>query len=165
MENYGIESANINLKWIENIYDNIKKIEEYERLAREGCSSILEYVQYPVRNRNVFLCDIQYKNLRMLLNEFILIIPDIVPVIGDVESQKFMDVLNRIKDVIDKRELFIEEYKSNVTKTIDDAKMTMLFSKSLDALSTCRIELIKLVKHILYMEESNHGRSRSKGTK
>lgn len=151
---FGIESSNINVKWIENIYENIKKIEEYERLAREGCSSILEYVQYPITNRNLLLAEIQYKNIRLLLNEFILVIPDIVPVIGEESSKSFLDTLDRISNIINNKESLVEQVRSDVNNNIRDAKMTPMFFKTLKVLSDCRIELIKMLKHILYVQEA-----------
>lgn len=149
-----VESININAKWIDNIYENVKKIEEFERLAREGCTSVLEYVQYPIANRDLFLAEIQYKNLKLLLNELFLVIPDIVPVIGETKSDEFMVTLNRIAKVIEHKENMIEISRDDVNRTIKDAKMTELFVKSLNVLHECREELILMIKHILYMEET-----------
>lgn len=157
---FAIDTANINSKWIENIYENIKKIEEFERLAREGCSSIIEYAQIPPTDRSTFLVEVQYKNLKLLLNEFILVIPDITPVIGEVESTKFMGVLDRLSKVIEYKNNLIKYYKSDVLNKIIDAKLTETFYNILKILHDLRVELILLLKHILYREESKVGRQR-----
>lgn len=156
---FEVESANINIKWIENIFDNIKKIEEFERLAREGCASILEYIQLPIKDREIYLVEIQYKNLKLLLNEFILIVPDIVLIVGEEKSKEFLGSVKRIGNVINKKENIVHTSRSDVSNTITSAKLTPLFDKSLNILSQLRMELIIELKNILFMEQSRGGQS------
>lgn len=157
---FGVDAANINSKWIENIYENIKKIEEFERLAREGCTSIFDYVQIPMNDRNMFLVEIQYKNLKLLLNEFILVIPDINPVIGETESGEFMQLLEKLSKVMEDKKNIIRYFRSDVQNKITDAELTDSFYTMLKILHDLRVKLILVLKNILYREESKVGRQR-----
>lgn len=155
---FAIDTANINAKWIENIYENLKKIEEYERLAREGCSSVLDFVQIPSKDRSIFLAETQYKNIRLLLNEFILVIPDVTLVIGEASSNTFMQTLEGLAKVINDKHAMINYIKSDVTNSVRDAKMTHLFSLSLKVLSEIRTQLIKELKNVLFVGDTRNAR-------
>lgn len=145
------DSGNINAKWLENIFENIKKIEEFERLAREGCTDIFNYVTYPIDNRQVFLIDVQYKNIKLLFNEFMLVVPDISPVIGKVKADEFFNQLKFVKHYINRRELFIKDTYSDVQKRLFKSELTELFHKTLTILHELRVDLINLCSNILYV--------------
>lgn len=53
-------------KWLDNLYESLMRLEQYEKLAREGCESLMEYVQNP----NLDLALIQNKNLGLFITEF-----------------------------------------------------------------------------------------------
>ena len=60
---------NISTLWLTNIFNNLKALENIERLAREGCSSITDYIQIPPAHQNIILVEAQYKNLRFFVFE------------------------------------------------------------------------------------------------
>lgn len=152
MDNQTSDTGNINSKWLENIYENLKKIEEFERYAREGCASILEYTSIPFEQRPMQIGDIQYKNFRLLINEFSLVIPDLTPVIEQEEIIKINSRLALIKDHIDKQHLFIVYVKDHNGKIIN-SKTTELFKFTLDYMSTVRSMVISSISHLLFLRE------------
>lgn len=69
--NQGTEK-NITDKWLDNIFESLMRLEGYERMLKEGCESVLEYVQNP----NLNLADIQYKNFSLFMTEVEIILED-----------------------------------------------------------------------------------------
>lgn len=147
--NFGTDSANINERWIMNIFENLKKAEDFERYAREGCKDIIEFVQIPFSQRNIVIGEIQYKNLKLMLNEMLLVLPDIKPVIEDTSELKTK--LDNIANDIENKQRYIE-YVSDVNG-IKDSKMTSLFYKTLNLLSFMRESIIYQLRHILYIKQ------------
>ncbi len=72
MEERQFEATNISDLWLKNIFENVKNLESMERLAREGCVSLLEFAQMDSR----MLPEIQYKNLKMMISEIELLLSE-----------------------------------------------------------------------------------------
>lgn len=151
MDENSIQSSNINSQWLQNIFENLKKIEEFERLAREGCTSILDYLQYPQDIRRVIIADIQYKNLKLIINEMKLVIPDLSPVIAQDKVKELRNKLSDLSKFTNDRRLFVVENYSEVKKVVTDSYMTKNFELVLEGLSLLRQEIIFLIQHILYV--------------
>lgn len=152
MEIGEVQSSNINSLWLQNIYDNIKKIEEFERFAREGCASVVEYLQIPHDQRQQIIADVQYKNLKLLINELKLVIPDITPVVDSTKVDNFIKELDTYRENINQEHLFIRKTYSEVTKKIKQSSVTPLFYQTLENISSLRKELIELLQSILYIK-------------
>lgn len=151
-----IESSNINSKWLENIYDNIKRIEVHERLAREGCIELIEFMQIPKSEREIFIAEAQYKNLRLMLNELLLVVPDVAPVLDENKVKEFYSKLKSIEEVINIKNNFVNYGYSEVTKTLTNANLTKVFYTVLNLLAMYRYELIILLKNVLYINENEY---------
>lgn len=147
-----IQSANINSLWLNNIYENIKNIETYAKFAYNGCKDVMEYLQIPLEIRQKTIADVQYKNLSLMVNELKIVIPDTVPVIGEEKAKEFLNKLNIYSQTLKKRELFIQKV-NDAENNIKYNNVTELFEKTLDDASYLRIELILLLKNILYIPE------------
>ncbi|MCX6748216.1 MAG: hypothetical protein NT076_01280 [Candidatus Pacearchaeota archaeon] len=67
-----VNQKNITDKWLDNVYQSLMKLEDYERLAKEGCSSIVEYVQSISQNKNfqMDMAQLQKKNYDFFITEF-----------------------------------------------------------------------------------------------
>lgn len=83
-DNSGSEKT-ISNQWLENIFSSLMKLETYERLLKEGCSGILEYITNP----NINLADIQYKNYKLFLTEMEIIIENTKHLI---EKEKYLQI-------------------------------------------------------------------------
>ena len=76
---------NITDKWLDNIFECLMRLEQYERLLKEGCESILDYVQNP----NLNLADIQYKNYNLFITEAEILLEDTKHLIA---KDKFLSI-------------------------------------------------------------------------
>lgn len=146
------ESGNINTKWIDNIYENLKNLETFERLSREGCQSILEYLQIPYEDRKIIIADIQFKNLKLMLNELRLLITDASLVIGEEQTEKYKNILIKLDEAFNDRKLFIIERYSAIQDRIVSSDTTAYFKDTLNFLSFIRERLIYLLRNILYVK-------------
>jgi len=145
-------STNINSLWLQNIFENLKNLEVYERLAREGCGNLLEYVQLPIEKRQIFLNDVQYKNLRFILTEMHLLLSDLTPVIEKKSLEKFETNMIKLERIINNRKLFVKEGYSATHGAISNSKLTDMFYHTLDFLCSMRQDIIKEISHILYVK-------------
>lgn len=154
MEN-PIGSGNINERWLNNVYENIKNLENYERLIREGCSSLLDFMQIPLSSRQVIIGATQFKNLKFIITEFRLLLADLSPVLTEkAKIDKFNIILDRIEEAIKNESLFISE-KRNASREIIEIKPTELFYDTIKVLHKLKIELFIEIKSILYIQDNN----------
>lgn len=150
MEDF-VQSANINAKWLENVYENIKNLEKIERLAREGCSSLMEYLNIPANKREIMIGEAQYKNLRFFTSEFILLLSDLTPIITDEKVNNIKYILKNISSSLkNNRNLFIKDIY-NSQRQLTQVKLTPFFDETLETLSTLKVELFMEIKKILYI--------------
>lgn len=154
MEDY-VQSANINEKWLNNIYENIKKLEDYERLVREGCASLLDYMQIPLHRRGVVIGITQFKNLKFMITEFKLLLADLTPVIKDDTAKEFDKVLNNIDKALISERLFLSSiYDAN--RQLMETRPTEFFYQTIDTLHKLKTDLFKEIKQILYIGVQNN---------
>lgn len=59
--------------WLQNIFNSLMRLQSYERMAKEGCEDILEYVQIPPKD----MPKLQYKNYSLFMTEFSILLNDI----------------------------------------------------------------------------------------
>jgi hypothetical protein len=139
---------------LDNVYDNIKLIENYERNAREGCVNLLDYLRIPPTQRSVILGDIMYKNLKFLITEFKLLFTDLAPIINQTKLERFNNYLKEVEKNINNRKLFLQEvYDTN--RRLKDIKVKPFYYSTLEVLSQLKIELFIEIKGILYVSSSN----------
>lgn len=137
-------TSNINEKWLDNIYENIKKIENHERLAREGCESLIEYISLSSKS----LGQVQFKNLSLFVTEFGLLLGDLSPILEDLD--KYKKILTQIKEALKNENLFIVSHY-NTSNQITRTELTPLFMETIEALYNLKVDLFREIKHILYI--------------
>ena len=147
-----VDSGNINALWLENIYENLKNLEKMERIAREGCSSVFEYLQYSPQDRKVMVGDIQYRNLSLMFTEFELLLTDLVPVVNGEKHEFYLRIIKPFQKIIKHRDMFVSERKL-LNGSISATVTTDEFWKVLDVLSDLRRDIIKEISPILYVKE------------
>lgn len=145
-----IQTANINDKWLLNIYENIKNLEDYERLVRDGCKKLLDYLQIPARDRPVVVADTQYKNLQLFVTEFKLLLADLTPVLNPESAKVFDDALDKIDNAVKTRSLFVKDTRDTNNKVIE-VRTTEFFWKTINILHKTKVDLFKQIKNILYI--------------
>jgi len=73
-------------KWLENLFNNLLRLETYEKLAKEGCTSILDYVDLNDKS----LTQIQYKNYTLFLTEIEVVANDCKNLIKEEDYNKIL---------------------------------------------------------------------------
>lgn len=147
------QSANINEKWLNNIYENIKKLEDYERLVREGCLSLLDYVQIPLHSRPVIIGLTQFKNLRFMITEFKLLLADLTPILKPERAKDFDSTLSNIDKALNSERLFLTS-SFDVHRRLIETKPTEFFYLTIDTLHKIKVDLFKEIKNILYISST-----------
>lgn len=99
MEEEVSNQRNINEKWLDNIYEILMKLETYERLAKEGCSTIIEYIQSSMQNANFNLdmAQLQKKNLDFFITEFEVLLNNVKHM---VDKNKFLKMQLKLARLI-----------------------------------------------------------------
>lgn len=147
-----IETTNINIKWLENIYQELRIIQDMERIAREGCKNLMEYFEIPFNMHRIILPDAQYKNMRFMALELDILISNIAPVIKN--EKQYRGTLNAVLKNMNKRELFLKEYKKN--GQIIMIETLPILGQTINYLSGIRTNIIKDIKDILYIKEGEN---------
>ena len=83
-----------------------------QRVASEGANDLMDYMSIPVDKRSIICPDTQYANLRYLVLELDLTITNTSKVLKD-EVDNYRKILDKIIQVIDRRDLFLREVKRN----------------------------------------------------
>ena len=151
------ESININIEWLNNIYDELRTIQDIERLAREGCRNLMEYMQTPINSQRLVLADVQYKNMRFFALELDILIRNLAPVIPE-KVDSYVKRLAPILDNLNKRNLFVEERKMN-NKVVEIYTLSFLH-KTIDFLVSIKSDIIKDIGHILYLKQDEIGKKK-----
>jgi hypothetical protein len=151
--NEDVESGNIHLKWLDNIYEKLHNIENMEVLSREGCESLMEFLEIPYNVREITISQVQYKNIRFMITELKILIDNLSPVLkGKVDD--YHKQLEPIEKNIDDKKLFFKQIKMN--NEVVALELTDIFYKSLAVLTSLKSSIIKEIAPLLYLEEG-HG--------
>lgn len=65
VDNNELQEVNITSLWNKNLYDSLQKLQDFERIIRDGAVSITEYLQLPQER----IPEIQFQHLRMMISE------------------------------------------------------------------------------------------------
>ena len=80
---------NVGTQWLNNLLISIKKLEEQEIRTREGCESLIQYVQ-DINYFNNNLSSIQLKNLSFMIGNIKIILPEAKRFIKEKEYDKLL---------------------------------------------------------------------------
>ena len=151
------ESTNIHLDWLNNIYKQLMRIQEFEKISREGCSSLIEYLQIPFEYQGIMIPDAMYKNMRFFALELDILIDNIIPDLnkedGNNKSDDYYKRLKPVLDNIDKRHLFIRERRIN--NQIIQLILLPFFYTTINHLMEIKSNIIKDIGHILYINNED----------
>lgn len=149
------ESSNINAQWLKNIFENLKNLESLERTAREGCITLLDYLNIPMSEWKIKEGDSMYKNLKFMLTEIKLLITDLTPVLDKEVLESFNTKVESLDRLLKIDKLFVNRVFSLNGSSIIATKVTPYFYETLDAVSILKREIISKIAHILYMKNES----------
>ena len=100
-----LQEVNITDLWNKNLYKSLEKLQDFERIIRDGGVSITEYLQLPSDR----IPEIQFQHLRMMVSEIGILLANARARISKEFFLKAKVQLNQIKKVIDlyPQEIFI----------------------------------------------------------
>lgn len=146
--------TNFNDKWNNNILENIKNIESALRRARNGFEDIEELVQNPVEQWHILIPETMFQNLRYLVNELLLLLDDLIPVIEEKKFKPKVDELSEISEDLTKNgKVGILRYINS--KVNHRTVKTLLLPKYWDILNKIvkiKRDLIIDIKDMLYVK-------------
>jgi hypothetical protein len=148
-----VESDNINSIWLKNVFESLKNLEIMQRNAREGCSSLFEYLQIPMEHRNAILADAQYKNLKFMVTEFSLLLSKLAPILEPDDVEKLDGINQRFLKIIDHKNIFIKELRRN---NFPYSQTTPAFDETLNLISLQVSKIIMKIEHLLYIKNEDN---------
>jgi hypothetical protein len=144
------ETTNIHLDWLKNIYQELRLIQDMERIAREGCRDLMSYFEVPIEMQRIIMPDAQYKNIRFMVLELDILISNLAPVLKDKETE-YKKRLEPVLKTINNRTLFLKEKKQN--NQLVGIDVLPMMNTTIDYLSSIKSSLIKDIGHVLYLPE------------
>ena len=150
------ESTNIHLDWLKNIYSQLKMLQDFERIAREGCRSLMEYLQIPFEYQRVVMPDAQYKNMRFFAMELDILISNLSSAFKEEKEKgdkvkQYKKRLEPILKSIDNRNLFLREKKMN--NQLVAIEVLPFLNTTVRFLISIKSDIILDIGHILYLPE------------
>ena len=151
------ETTNIHLDWLNNIYSQLKMIQDFERIAREGCRNLMEYLQIPIEYQRVVMPEAQYKNIRFFAMELDILISNLSSSFDEDKDEKgtkvrqFKKRLEPILRSIDNRNLFLRERKVN--NQMVSIEVLPFLNTTVKFLISIKSDIILSIGHILFLPE------------
>ena len=156
------ETTNFNAKWLDNLFQNIVKLEEFERLARNGVASTQEYITLLSNNSietvKLMIVEIQYKNLANMVGEIITTLAEIEEIMKkeDLEQLKYKaTIINRSIKI---RSLFIEDAYSFTQNKVLSSKLTDQYYQALNEVCEMRREILRSLAPLRHVAKANNGK-------
>lgn len=109
------QEINITALWHKNLYNSLEKLQDFERICREGATSIMEWLQIP-RER---LAEIKFQYLKMMITEMGILLANAK---AKLDKKFFINSilkLGNMKNLVDlnSHEIFISslDQRNNIT--------------------------------------------------
>ena len=144
------ESTNIHLEWLKNIYHQITTIQDFERIAREGCRDLMEYLQIPINMQRIVMPEAQYKNLRFMALEIDMLISNCSAVLK-TKTKEYRDRLSPILKNINRRDIFLRDIKNN--NQLMHIEVLSFLTRTIDYLIEIKRDLIQDISPVLFLPE------------
>lgn len=152
-----VSTSNINFKWLDLIYQQLENIQSMERMASEGCTNLVEYVEMPLDMRQIIIADARYKNLRFMANELRLLIDNLKPVLNGKRDEYFARLLPVLQN-IDKRHLFLREVRKN--NQVGYLEVLDMMGRTHEYLSMIKADLINEIGDVLFIKNEDNNKKK-----
>lgn len=152
------DTTNIHLEWLKNIGEQLKSIQNMERLAREGCSSIIEFVNIQREFYPIIIPEAQYKNLKFIVLEISILLTNLSPILNNKENYERR--LKLILNHLDSRDLFLSDIRIN--NQLKKISVLPFFYSTLKYILIIKADIIKDIGHLLFLPNEEGGINRKK---
>lgn len=145
-EEKNLQEVNITALWNQNLYESIQRLQDFERICRDGGVSIGEYLNLPPTR----LPEVQFQYLKMMVSELGILLGNARARLDKTFSLKARIQLRKIKNVIDlePQKIFISSVnqQSHTTQNF----LAEEFYTYLSDLTNIREGIIKELQDILF---------------
>jgi hypothetical protein len=141
-----VQDGNITGLWHKDIYDSIRKIQDYERICRDGAVGIMEYLQVP-HDR---LAEMQFQFLRTMATELNILMGNVKVLLSE---HFFIMTTSKIKTIlhnIDRTPMMFISVTVNQQSHTTSAHITENYILTLREISRIREELVVHLTSILF---------------
>ncbi len=142
----------INDKWLDNIYNILLRLENSDKLASEGCLSIIEFVQSPQQ----FLPLVQYRNYSIFLTDFEILINNTKNIIGDTKYKAFAKNIQTLRDLEKRVNGFLVVNSKNINR-IKKYYLRPVFSEATKIISNMRRDIVSCLWKVLSPSAKDSG--------
>lgn len=146
---------NFSEKWLDKTFEDFKMLEEYEQNSKNGCKTILEFVQIDPRQ----LPYLQITNIELWMTKLDLVLTNIG---RELSKEKSKEINKEFQDATTTFRKGVKDSKGNIYRASHEVRATAqkgkpkslildpLFWIIVDTLSKIRKELIKSLPHIFF---------------
>ena len=141
-----LQDVNITSIWHKNLYDSLTKLQDLERICRDGCVSITEYLQLPASR----IPEMQFQHLKMMVTEMNILINNV-----QIKLSKEFIIASNVK-LTDMKSVIDTSPHSIFIPTINQQLNQTTFSLShsywlmLNDLTDIRTQIIRELADVLY---------------
>jgi len=156
-----LQEVNITDLWNKNLFESIQKLQDFERICRDGAVSITEYLQLSPQR----IPEIQYQYLRMMVSEMGILLGNARARLTKEFHLRTKLQLKKMKQTLDlnSSSIFLSSYnqQSNVTQHY----LSEDYYTYLQLISTMREGIISELRDILFGvgNEKAEGMEKNKG--
>lgn len=142
----------INDKWLDNIYNILLRLENSDKLASEGCMSIIDFVESPQQ----FLPLIQYKNYSIFLTDFEILINNSQKIIGNKKYKEFVRNINTLRELEKNVGGFLVVNSKNISRT-KKYYLKPIFNHAIKIISKMRRDIVSCLWKVLSPSAKDSG--------
>lgn len=152
--NSEIQEGNITSLWYKDIYESLRKIQDYERICKDGAVGIIEYLQVEPHR----VAEIQHQMLRSIVTELNILLGNVKILLPE---HFFIITMSKIKIIIHNLDYNPQMFLSamvNQQNHTTQYQITFAYIETLRTISKIREELVVNLTNILF------GRATEKGS-
>ena len=142
------EDTNINTSWLKNIYSSLERLQNAERICKDGAGDIMEYLQ----TDPAYLPVIQFTSLKMMVTEMRILLNNVRVKIDNKFFENSMAKLDLVQTYIDNKPEHLFKNITNQQRHSNQTMLTNLYYTVVNDLSVMRAEVVQMISGLLYVQ-------------
>lgn len=145
-EENNFQETNISGLWLKNLFESLEKLQDYERICREGALSLMEFLQIPQSK----MAEVQFQNLKMMITETGILLVNAKPRLRKEFILQAQLKLKQMKELVDLNSDAIFISSINQQSNLVVHNLSGNYFKLLMELTKIRGEIVNELADILY---------------
>ena len=141
------EETNINTSWLKNIYSSLERLQNAERICKDGAGDIMEYLQ----TDPAYLPTIQFTSLKMMVTEMRILLNNVRVKIKPEFFESSMTKINVVQKYIDTRPQALFKNVVNQQNHSNQSVLTDFFYTVVNDMSVMRAEIVNMITGLLFI--------------